>query len=234
MPRYETTSSLVTWLNGGESLQSFVNGSRFLHSSDIGAWVALEEVYLAHEALTMSPQSLEDSWEKTKTYVESALKIVFTGGVETPESVHIDHEDRWEILEKLGEPPKPCLPLYIFSVDNGKVEIPVYVGITNSKKSRFSGGHRAALKLLDPKYDGLVKRLYFCQVMFLSQNNEYLPLEWLHPFSTAESLLDDAESELIFRLQPELNVKKKSKNYSKSQTDFLIVNYSDRPDFLDK
>jgi len=50
-------------------------------------------------------------------------------------------------------------PLYVWTVGEGATEHVVYVGIRSS--SRFSGGHPAALRLLDPIYKNLRKSVYF-------------------------------------------------------------------------
>lgn len=40
----------------------------------------------------------------------------------------------------------------------------VYVGTSLSESNRFKNGHKAALLLLDPKYDGFEKLVYFAEV----------------------------------------------------------------------
>ncbi len=83
----------------------------------------------------------------------------------------------------------------------------ISLGLT-SKKSRFSNGHLAALKLHNPIYNGYNKRVYFGTVMFLSDDKEYVPLEFISPYSRAERYLSEMEAYLIERLNPELNKKK--------------------------
>lgn len=234
MPKIESKSFLSTWLNGFETLETLLNGARLTPDLEFGAWIALEEVYFAHNALGIKSQSLPQSWLNTEAYVQNALKLVVHEEDERPELLRIEHEDRADIICELGKPPLPCLPLYIFSVDDGKNEVPVYIGKTNSQSGRFSGGHKACVKLLDPKYSNCVKRIYMCQVVFLSEvGGEYLPLEWVRPHEKAAALLDHAESFLIHRFQPEFNVYKKQKKTSKLEIDYVVVNYSDRDSFLE-
>jgi hypothetical protein len=233
MPKVNSISSLSQWLNGQETLRSFRDGTRLSQDNEFGAWIALEEVTLAHQAHSVPAQSLIESWSSSHTYAIKALSIVSEYyRTENPEDVYLEHEERNDIIHRLGNPPKPCFPIYIFSVDDGVTERAVYVGKTNSFKGRFSGGHSACVKLLEPKYSSFTKRLYLCQVMFLSQSKQYLPLEWIKPYETAKKFLDDAESDLIFRLQPELNSLKKKNNISNSKIDFMVVNHTDRKSFI--
>lgn len=44
--------------------------------------------------------------------------------------------------------------------------------------------------------------------MFLSDDKEYVPLEFISPYSRAERYLSEMEAYLIERLNPELNKKK--------------------------
>jgi len=230
--RYRGFSSLGPWLNGQESLGSFVNGSRLFLDKEFGGWISLEKVVEAHLCYEVDGQSLEETWKDTDKYVEDALKIIHTANDELPEDTLIDGEDRRNIIFKLGEPPAPCYPLYIFSVGDGDDEEIVYIGLTNSSASRFSSGHRACIKLLDPLYNNKRKRLYLCHVMLISKNDGYLPLEWVKPYMVAKQLLDDFESQLIFHYQPRFNEKKKQNYCAKNSHILRIVNYTGQTSFL--
>ncbi|NTW34514.1 MAG: hypothetical protein HGB12_18145 [Bacteroidetes bacterium] len=50
-----------------------------------------------------------------------------------------------------------------------------------------------------------------CCVVFLSKSGDAIPIEWIKPYSFAESLLNSFEANLIFRNKPELNAKHISK-----------------------
>lgn len=229
---YNENTPLTRWLNGQESLESYVDGSRFFFDQEFGGWIALEKIIEVHKSYELDAQSLEESWNKTQGYVAGALALVHTCKDENPQDLEIEHEDRGDILHQLGEPPKSCYPLYMFSVESNQVEELVYVGLTNSEKSRFSAGHRACTKLLDPQYNNHIKRLYLCRVVLLSKNKDYLPLEWVNPYPLAKQLLDDFESQLIFKFQPVFNDKKKTTNCVKNLISMTIVNYTDETDFL--
>lgn len=130
----------------------------------------------------------------------------------------LDGEEQMLLIETIGKPPEPCLPLYLITIQEGKNEVLVYVGITKVN-SRFDGGHACALKLHNPKYDNKIKRIYRCSIWFYF-NDEYIVLDWLKPDTLALRILESIESQFIFHFKPELNTKKKSKNRSKF--DFFI------------
>ena len=198
---------LSSWLKRTHSLPSrfYDKGHIDTPSEDWSVWVELEEMKPIYLVTEMNWLSLKDSREKTKDYLENASEII--NGLE---GGWLNSEERMWILEKLGEPPLPCLPIYLMTYGDGSVEKLVYVGKTKSS-SRFSGGHTAALKLHNPRYDNRNKRVYRCSVWF-HFNEEYIALDWIQPETLALKLLDSVESQLIFHFQPELNTNKKSKN----------------------
>lgn len=123
------------------------------------------------------------------------------------------------ILKEVGEPPMPCLPIYLIScMKAGKKEELLYVGKTKTA-SRFSGGHLAVLKLHDPIYAGLVKKIYRANIWFYF-GDEYIALDWVQPEELALKLFDNVESQLIYHFQPTLNSNKKK--YKCVQWDFSI------------
>jgi hypothetical protein len=228
----KTTSSLSRWLNGFETLQPFVDGTRFRIDETFPFWVSLMQEYPAHMCSSLEAQDLKSSWEETRKYIIEASKIIHTCMDEEPMDVLLDSEDRAWIVVKLGYPPKPCYPIYIFSVSDGNTERPVYVGITSSRSGRFIGGHNVITKLLDPIYEGCTKKLYLCQVTTLAEDGGYLPLEWINPYTESRKLLEDIESYLIYHLQAEFNAKKKNRNCSRRALGIHIVNYCGEEVFL--
>lgn len=232
MSRLKTKSFLSKWLNGEETLEPFVDGTRFQMNKEFPLWVSLMQMFPAHECYRLKAQNLKSSHEKTRKYIIDARNIVHTCSDEEPEDVLLDGEDRAWISTKLGYPPEPCCPLYIFSVSDSTQERPVYIGITSSKSGRFNGGHSATTKLLDSQYDCLTKRLYLCQVTALAEDRGYLPLEWMEPYLESRKLLEDIESYLIYKLKPELNTRKKKNNCSRRELALHIVNYCGEEEFL--
>jgi len=180
-------------------------------------WVVLEEVSELYKVNQLNWVSLSASREKTREYISNAKGVV--GGID--DDGWIDREEGCWIQEGLGKPPHPCLPIYIITVDSGDKERVVYVGKTKSA-SRFTGGHSAALKLHAPEYNGLKKSIYRCSIWF-DIEDEYVAIDWIEPETLALDLFDSVESQLIYNLQPELNVDKRIKITGKHLLDRIHV-----------
>lgn len=170
---------------------------------EMGAFVALDVAVDLYLANTVDTGNLRDSWELNREYIEKACEIT---GVSAENGYDLDNEEKLWILDELGEPPECCYNLYFITIYNDAEERLVYIGKTDSKKNRFVNGHLAALKLLNPIYQGYSKRIYFGTIMFLSET-EYVPLEFITPYNLAEKYLGEMEAFLIDRLNPELNSK---------------------------
>ena len=117
---------------------------------------------------------------RTNSYIKKSLEII-----DAEEPLWLDHDEVSMIREQLGDPPNLCYPLYMFTVGDGENERVAYIGKTSSSKGRFYSGHSASTKLHAPKYNGLNKRIYLGGIVLLSKDNEYQPLEWVHPLEMA-------------------------------------------------
>ncbi|PKG24373.1 GIY-YIG nuclease family protein [Niallia nealsonii] len=199
-------SPLKPWLNRTQSLPSFKYLQDTSPTLELGASVIFDDYVPLFKLHRQRAQSLPISWEQQRNYVELALDII-----NSDEGGWLDREEVQMILDELGNPPDACYPIYMFTVKRDTFEEVLYIGKTSSKFSRFSGGHTAAVKMHHPKYDGFEKRVYFGCITFLNENNS-LPLEWIHPKNFSLELLDSIESQLIHSLKPTLNTQKK-KNY---------------------
>lgn len=163
---------------------------------------------------------------------EFAIELCEITGTNAECDFDLDNEERRWVLDKLGEPPVCCYNIYFITIYNDDKERLVYVGKTNSQKSRFVNGHLAALKLHNPKYNNYYKRIYFGTIMFLSETKEYVPLEFITPFEVAKRYLDEMEALLIDRLQPELNVKSEDVGELENLGAVHIQNFSDVSNFM--
>lgn len=182
-------------------------------------WVTIEEKLALHEADEATWQSLEESRARTNEYLTAASQII--NGLE---GAWLDNEEALMVREELGDPPLPTLPIYMIGLEKeGKCGEPVYVGITRTN-SRFAGGHKAALRLHDPQYNGCTKYLYRAAVWF-HNGNEYLPLEWLQPDATANTILESIESQLIYDLKPAINERKKNRECATVPLEIHIENF---------
>lgn len=182
-------------------------------------WVSMEDKNPLYKADKLDWVSLNDSINATLTYMQNANNLLCGGLYEGS----LDNEDALEIRDSLGIPPKQCCPIYIVTVGTAETERVVYVGKTKSAL-RFKGGHSVALKLHDPKYDGLEKSIYRASIWFYF-DNDYLALDWIKPSSLAEELFDSIESQLIYGFQPELNTDKKINDLTKWRFELQIENH---------
>lgn len=220
---------LAPWVMGNESItpKNFFNN--YVPCMEMGAHISIDigiDLYLAN---TVDTGYLYDSWYKNKEYIERACEIA---DVNEDNGYDLDHEEKMWIIEELGEPPESCYNIYFITVYNDMEERIVYIGKTDSKKSRFTNGHLAALKLHNPIYNNYSKRIYYGTITFLSKENEYIPLEFITPYSQANKYLSEFEGLLIAHFKPELNVKIEKVG----ELETLIVhiqNFSDVSCFLD-
>lgn len=135
------------------------------------------------------------------------------------------------MLAVIGEPPGPAWPLYVITVGNYPDEKIVYIGKTNAQTHRFVTGHSAITALHAPKYDGMAKRLYLATVTLMSDEGNYVPLEWLYPKGLRDAIWSDIGAQLIYHFQPELNRKLKDKDHSKNPVGIAFHNYSGTKSF---
>lgn len=222
-------SHLQQWIDRKLVLPPFIKLDKLDAFFEYGGFLGLEKVYNLHEVMNHESNSIKKSWKLFKEYVESALEI---SDYNNESYSLLDRYESELIVNELGQPPEACYPIYIITVGSNEKEKVVYIGKTSSDKNRFSGGHRVALKLHDPKYINVEKKVYFCLVLFLTKKKEYLPLEWIHPLEMAEMILDSVESELISCFKPELNVMKMKRNYSKHPVSLHIQNNTNTSRFL--
>jgi len=229
-PCGERNRPLQPWVQGNESVTPANFFGNHSPSCEYGMFIGIDvavELYLAE---TIDTGNLEDSWSKNNTYIEKAMKIANRDPVE--DGYDLDNEEKIWILDELGEPPCGSYNLYFITIYNENEEILMYIGKTDSRKSRFRGGHTAALKLHDPKYNGYKKRVYFGTVCFISEEDGYLPMEFIQPFSVAKKLLSEVEAFLIRRLESKLNKAKGEMGSLKKMNSLHIQNFSGESDFL--
>lgn len=193
-------------------------------------YLSLDIVVPLHEADTISTGNTNESWILNREYIKKALKILVID--EEDCDMELAEDEKEEVLEKLGDPPYSCYNLYFITIKNDTEERIVYIGQTNGKKSRFIGGHHAALKLHAPQYSGFQKYVYFGTVTFTSTDNHYLPMECLETTGQIKHLLNDIERILIYAFKPELNTQKYSYNFIRRPR-LQIENHTGSSDFLD-
>ena len=156
---------------------------KLLHADlEMGGFLLLDECYSLHESININAESLKKSWMINLKYYQSTFK------------------------DNILNMPKPCFPIYIFSVGDGEEEKVVYIGKTASQHGRFKNGHKVCILLHNSKYDGLSKKLYQCSIQFLNKQKNILPIEWLQPLEYGLDILSKVEAMLIHEFQPEFNI----------------------------
>jgi len=220
---------LKPWISGNESITPLNFYENLKPCIELGAFIGLDvccDLYLAN---TIDTGNLYDSWVENKKYIDRVCEIT---GTNAECGYELDSEEKRWVLNELGEPPVCCYNIYFITIHNDHEERVVYIGKTDSQKSRFANGHLAALKLHNPKYHDYYKRVYFGTIMFISKNKEYVPLEFITPFIVAKKYLSEMEAVLIDRLQPELNVKSEIMGELKNLGIIHIQNFSEVSDFM--
>jgi len=221
---------LSPWLDtkGNDSVTPKQFFSTSSPSFELGAFVSIDIVKPLHSAEQVKNVSLEVSRTVSCEYIEKAYSILGIDLNEDNTYFYLDNEEKRMIIDELGEPPIASYNLYFITINEGEDEKLVYIGKCASKTNRFVNGHYAMSKLHDPKYNGLTKKIYFGTVMFLDRNGDYLPLEFIHPFIAASSLLSKVENHFINYFTPELN---KTKGKSVDCV-FHIQNFTEESNFL--
>ena len=219
---------LEPWVKGNESITPENFYRNLKPDIELGVFVGLDKAIDLYLANTIEAGNLYDSWKVNKEYIEKVYDMM---GINKNDNYLLDNEEKQWILEKLGKPPKSGHNLYFITIYNEIEEKLVYIGKSESKRSRFMNGHLAALKLHNPVYQNYNKRIYFGTAVFLSKN-EYIPLEFIRPYMLAKKYLGNIEAFLIDRLKPELNVKYESIGELKNLSLVHIQNFSEEPIFM--
>ena len=58
-------------------------------------------------------------------------------GISKENGYDLDREEKWWVLQEIGEPPFGCYNIYFITIYNEKEEKLVYIGKTDSKKVDF-------------------------------------------------------------------------------------------------
>jgi len=207
------------------SFEELVNSKPDLLST---VWLAINYCLPFYQVLDQEILGFGQARELNRRYYEAAIKIALHY-----DGYWLEKEDICDIIEELGNPPDVSHPIYIITIKDESFEKVVYVGKSSSDKSRFTSGHSAAIKLLNPMYNSFEKLIYFGQIMTSDKNDEYLPLEFVGDQVFAEQLLDDIESKVIQHFKPELNTQKMRKVNIINEFSLLSVDYYSNNNLFD-
>ena len=193
---------LEQWLNRKASIPArfYQKAGQDIIDAGWGAGILLQECNPLHEADSIAWMGLNRARNETDEYLEKAAILI--GGLG---GGWLDRDEREMIERELGQPPLPCLPIYMVSIKKDTEEQLVYIGLTEGEK-RFSNGHKVALSLHAPEFAGYTKHIYQCSIVLVQEKDEdYLSVEWLDPVLVASELIDSVESQLIFEFKPRFN-----------------------------
>lgn len=196
--------ALAPWVNGNESVTPEQYYSNNIPNFEQGIYISIDLADNFYNADKIQMGNLEESWQKTREYIEKACKIANLG---KENGYDLDHEEKQWILDELGEPPESSYNIYFITIKNNEEESLVYIGISDTKLNRFRNGHKIALKLHNSKFYDYEKKIYFGTIMMIA-DNKYLPLEFIRPLSIAKQYLKDIEAILIRCMNPSLNTRK--------------------------
>lgn len=212
---------LTAWINRQAPIpQRFINDQTIdAYSSPWEGWVGIEERLPVHEVLKAPWLAYDEIRTRTQAYLLKASKII--NGLE---GGWLDSEEREMILGALGPPPPPCLPLYLISVGDEEREELLYIGKTTTA-NRFTNGHHVFTALHAPEYATKKKFIYRCCIVFYL-SEERIALEWVEPTELAREILDSAEAQLIYNLQPPLNRARKERLEARKPITLHIQNFT--------
>ena len=192
---------LMIWLSGRNYYLKSPDFLQFEGYTPTAAWVFIDHVVQLHEVTDVPLTPFDVAWKNTLEYIASACNILQKGRPGWAPNLN----DALVVLDRLGMPPVRCYALYFITISNSEIEECVYVGQTNSRKHRFSGGHAAITKLHAPEYEGFSKKVYFAGIQIEDDDDHSFPIEWIHPEEVRAPILSSVESRLIYDLQPRLN-----------------------------
>lgn len=221
-------SLLISWLQRGTNMATLYDPDLADPNFELGGFLSLSSATPLYKAGKIKAVSLESSWNLAKEYtndVRDFLNLDDDVDLQCLDNEEIDWINEDAILKN---PPPIAHPIYFMTVkDNNKQEKIEYIGKTSSNNARFRGGHSAITKLHAPEYNGLEKNIYLASILFLVDNSDLIPLEWVHPLEKAEKLLTQIESQLITHFQPKLNINGKNQNLIENYIQLHIQNKYD-------
>ncbi|WP_336234828.1 hypothetical protein [Achromobacter dolens] len=197
-------------------------------------FVTLESVVSLHETIRLEAESFAESGNRTWSYLRRMMTMLNVNADFSASGKNrwITSEEREIILEELGPPPPYCYPLYIISVDDGRSERIAYIGKMSSRTPRFRNGHPAVTKLHAPEYEGRVKRVYLCSVVFRGVDFTYATIEQIQSVNYADAILASLESQLIYYFKPPLNSSSSVTENSKWKWSISLANNTGQTNFL--
>lgn len=101
---------------------------------EYGAWISLDIAVELYKANTIDTGYLKKSWNEHHEYIEQVCLLT---GIDEENGYDLDREEKWWVLQEIGEPPFGCYNIYFITIYNEHEEKLVYIGKTDSKKVDF-------------------------------------------------------------------------------------------------
>ncbi len=122
---------LKPWIKGNESITPNNFFSNALPNLEYGAWISLDIAVELYKANTIDTGYLKKSWNEHHEYIEQVCLLT---GIDEENGYDLDREEKWWVLQEIGEPPFGCYNIYFITIYNEHEEKLVYIGKTDSKK----------------------------------------------------------------------------------------------------
>lgn len=204
---------LLGWLNGHHPLGNVISEPRIQRIEDFNGkklfWLNIGGSIPAHAVHEAENSPMFQTPAAHASYITKALKLLNRHRQQPFEHIRwkiITPEEREYILSKIGPPPQHSRPIYIITRRVDGVEKVSYIGKTINQGVRFSGGHLALSKLLNPAYDGQKKSIFFCSIHFgIGENYNTVSIDFLWNNRQKNTFIECIEAMLINAFKPELN-----------------------------
>jgi hypothetical protein len=202
--------TLLSWLNGIDPLGHLIVEPRdvFKFGGERLFWLRIGKPIPAHTVHEERHLPLLQIPSEQLKYLYSALRLLDYHPSMKSHYLweHISHEKRAYILQQLGPPPPPSRPIYFITTQANEQHEILYVGKTTNTNRRFSGGHLALTKLLNPTYDGQRKCIFFCEIHFgVPENYGTASIDFVTGAAVQNRFVVGIESLLINAYTPILN-----------------------------
>lgn len=130
---------LKPWVMGNESISRMNFYMNEEPSKERGAFLGLDEVAELFKANLIDTGNLEDLWRANEEYIIKACEIAQYNSIQEAKQCwfELDKEEKYWILNELGEPPYSSYNIYIITIYDDLQEKVVYIWKTDSKEIRF-------------------------------------------------------------------------------------------------
>jgi hypothetical protein len=201
--------AILQWLNGEINFPTLhLDNLNLNPGNELEIKLVIHTVKHLHEALGIEFISLARANQQFNSFKRRAIE-------ELGELYHFPIREGEDIESAKGYlfdfVPECSSPIYIITIAEGREgeeEEIVYIGQTTGKSHRFKNGHKVALKLLEPRYNSFVKKIYICSPFVVKEMGPqcaYLSVDSIQSLEIAQRVINSIETSLIRDVQPKFN-----------------------------